>query len=50
RRLLYCALKEVHAAGVVHRDMAPRNVVRRARGALCIVDFERAWVGHECPG
>ncbi|KAJ7730622.1 hypothetical protein DFH07DRAFT_781580 [Mycena maculata] len=50
RRLLYYALKEVHAAGVVHRDMAPRNVVRRARGALCIVDFERAWVGHECPG
>ncbi|KAK6981695.1 hypothetical protein R3P38DRAFT_3113148 [Favolaschia claudopus] len=50
RRLLYSALTEVHAAGVIHRDMAPRNVVRRPRGALCIIDFEMSSVGHQCPG
>ncbi|KAF7336607.1 Protein kinase [Mycena sanguinolenta] len=50
RQLLYHALAEVHAAGVVHHDVAPRNVVRRPGGSLCFVDFERASVGHSCPG
>ncbi|KAJ7725501.1 hypothetical protein B0H14DRAFT_3002861 [Mycena olivaceomarginata] len=48
--MLLNALQEIHSAGVLHRDMAPRNVVRRPLGALCIIDFEAWSVGHRCPG
>ncbi|KAJ7803581.1 hypothetical protein B0H14DRAFT_2887420, partial [Mycena olivaceomarginata] len=50
RIVLYSALKQIHAAGVVHWDMAPRNVVRGPQGALSIIDFESAIVGHDCTG
>ncbi|KAJ7192138.1 hypothetical protein GGX14DRAFT_380446, partial [Mycena pura] len=50
RLRLYNALSEVHAAGVLHGDVFPRNVVRRPRGALCLVDFGRATLDHLCPG
>jgi tRNA A-37 threonylcarbamoyl transferase component Bud32 len=50
RPRLYSALKEIHAAGVLQGDIAPRNVVRRARGALCWIDFERSTLEHICPG
>ncbi|KAJ7256768.1 hypothetical protein C8J57DRAFT_1344243 [Mycena rebaudengoi] len=50
KRRLYYALAEIHAAGVVHGDVFPRNVVRRPRGALCFIDFGAATLGHRCPG
>ncbi|KAK6984476.1 hypothetical protein R3P38DRAFT_343699 [Favolaschia claudopus] len=48
--LLYSALREIHAAAVAHGDAAPRNVVRRVRGPLCWIDFEKASLNHICPG
>ncbi|KAJ7243236.1 hypothetical protein C8J57DRAFT_1366235 [Mycena rebaudengoi] len=50
KRRLYYALAEIHAAGVVHGDVFPRNVVRRPRGALCFIDFGAATLRHRCPG
>ncbi|KAK7020958.1 hypothetical protein R3P38DRAFT_2534879, partial [Favolaschia claudopus] len=41
---------EIHQAGIMHRDLAPRNIIRRARGSLCIIDFETASLNHKCPG
>ncbi|KAJ7813839.1 hypothetical protein B0H13DRAFT_2141030 [Mycena leptocephala] len=46
---LYHALGEVHAAGIAHGDVFPRNIVRRLRGVLCLVDFGQANF-HLCPG
>ncbi|KAK7012520.1 hypothetical protein R3P38DRAFT_2550136 [Favolaschia claudopus] len=50
RILLYSSMKQIHAAGVVHSDVAPRNVVRGPQGALSVIDFESASVGHQCSG
>ena len=33
------------AAGVVHRDLCPENIVRRPSGALCVIDLESAAIG-----
>ncbi|KAJ7105377.1 hypothetical protein C8R44DRAFT_807108 [Mycena epipterygia] len=50
RRRLYGALTEIHSAGVIHGDLTPRNVVRRSRGALCLVDFGQSTLHHICSG
>ncbi|KAJ6474751.1 hypothetical protein C8R45DRAFT_1010519 [Mycena sanguinolenta] len=50
RRRLYGALTELHSVGVVHGDLTPRNVVRRSRGALCLVDFGQSTLHHVCSG
>ena len=34
----------MHALGVVHRDLWPRNLVRDGAGRVFIVDFDRARV------
>ncbi len=33
------ALEQVHAVGVLHRDLKPGNVMMRADGSLAIIDF-----------
>jgi hypothetical protein len=39
----------VHAAGVLHGDFAPRNVVHGKNGPV-IIDFGHSSTGHKCPG
>ncbi len=48
-RQLLTALSDVHAAGVVHRDLKPHNVMFREDGSLAMVDFGIARVVGE-PG
>ncbi len=36
---LLWALGHAHAAGVIHRDIRPANIMRRADGSFCILDF-----------
>jgi tetratricopeptide (TPR) repeat protein len=40
------ALAAVHAAGIVHRDVKPENVMLREQGAPVLVDFGVAIVGR----
>ncbi|KAJ7749800.1 hypothetical protein DFH07DRAFT_942001 [Mycena maculata] len=47
---LYDAFRQLHAAGVVHGDVAARNILRRPSGAFCLVDFDRSSLNHVCPG
>ncbi|KAJ7809967.1 hypothetical protein B0H14DRAFT_3880786 [Mycena olivaceomarginata] len=46
---LYDTLRRLHAAGVLHGDVAPRNILRRPNGAFCLVDFDRSTLNHVCP-
>jgi len=48
-RQLLTALSDVHAAGVVHRDLKPHNVMFREDGSLAMVDFGIARIVGE-PG
>ncbi|KAJ7213100.1 hypothetical protein GGX14DRAFT_446295 [Mycena pura] len=48
--VLYDTLRQLHAAGVLHGDVAPRNILRRPSGAFCLVDFDRSTLNHVCPG
>ncbi|KAJ7901604.1 hypothetical protein B0H13DRAFT_2027681 [Mycena leptocephala] len=48
RMAIYFALVQIHAEGVLHNDLFPRNVVRRPGGAPCFVDFGLATIGHKC--
>ncbi|KAF8192339.1 hypothetical protein K438DRAFT_1935133 [Mycena galopus ATCC 62051] len=47
---LYDALRQLHAAGVVHGDVAARNILRRPSGTFYLVDFDRSSLNHVCPG
>jgi hypothetical protein len=44
------ALAAVHAAGIVHRDVKPENVMLREQGAPVLVDFGVAIVGRRRRG
>ncbi|KAJ7668138.1 hypothetical protein B0H17DRAFT_224909 [Mycena rosella] len=50
RLAIYAAVCAVHDAGVLHGDVEPRNIVRGARGAMSVIDFGHARMGHVCPG
>jgi tRNA A-37 threonylcarbamoyl transferase component Bud32 len=45
---IYFALVQIHAAGVSHGDVEPRNVVRRRWGTPCFVDFGLSTTDHRC--
>ncbi|KAJ7255199.1 hypothetical protein C8J57DRAFT_1345728, partial [Mycena rebaudengoi] len=47
---LYDALQQLHAAGVIHGDFYPRNIMRRADSTFCIIDFGDAEIDYSCPG
>jgi signal transduction histidine kinase len=44
------AMVGMHARGVLHRDIAPANIVISGGGAPCLVDFALAEVGPEVTG
>lgn len=33
------ALCDIHAAGIVHRDFRPENIMIRSNGGICVIDF-----------
>ncbi|KAJ7738069.1 hypothetical protein DFH07DRAFT_86406 [Mycena maculata] len=47
---IYDAFRQLHVAGVVHGDVAPRNILRRPNGAFCLVDFDKSSLNHPCEG
>ncbi|KAJ7127076.1 hypothetical protein C8R44DRAFT_113490 [Mycena epipterygia] len=49
KRATYTALRKIHEHGILHGDVAPRNVVRRTGGGIVVVDFGSA-TEHCCPG
>ncbi|KAJ7682458.1 hypothetical protein DFH06DRAFT_1119702 [Mycena polygramma] len=47
---LFVKAVEMHAAGVCHDDLVPRNVVQDSEGELRIIDFHVAKMRHRCHG
>jgi len=40
-------LSAIHAAGVVHRDLRPENILITAEGAVKVADFGSAYLSHK---
>src|ERR1043165_9383635 len=38
-RQVCSALEEAHAAGVIHRDLKPQNIMRDQQGRVVVMDF-----------
>lgn len=36
------SLKNVHAAGVIHRDISPKNIIKTTEGKIVLIDFGAA--------
>ncbi|KAJ6466683.1 hypothetical protein C8R47DRAFT_1153317 [Mycena vitilis] len=47
---LFAQVVEMHAAGVVHGDLAPHHIVRDSDAELRVIDFHAAELGHRCSG
>ncbi|KAJ3923473.1 hypothetical protein F5877DRAFT_74335 [Lentinula edodes] len=47
---LYDQVCNLHALGVQHNDLAPRNVLVNKEGDLTIIDFHQSELGHRCKG
>ena len=47
---IYTGLVAMHRAGVLHGDLAARNVVMRPEHPPVIIDFSHSQVGHSCLG
>jgi serine/threonine protein kinase len=48
--VLFVQLYLIYYLGVYHRDLKPRNVVRKGWCRLKIIDFAFSNVNHTCPG
>ena len=48
--MLFVELYLIHYLGVDHKDLEPRNVVRKGWCRLKIIDFAFSNVDHTCPG
>jgi hypothetical protein len=44
--MLNC-LEKIHAAGVVHRDIRPENIMKDAQGRVYIIDWGFAWIQRQ---
>ncbi len=42
-RQMCVALGAIHAAGVIHRDVKPRNIILSSSGHAKLIDFDLAW-------
>ncbi|KAJ7780312.1 hypothetical protein DFH07DRAFT_794577 [Mycena maculata] len=49
-QILFDKAVAMHAVGVVHNDLEPRNIVQDLEGELRIIDFHVADMGHRCAG
>ncbi|KAJ7651471.1 hypothetical protein DFH06DRAFT_1475531 [Mycena polygramma] len=47
---IFNLVRQIHVLSVKHGDIAPRNVIRRASGSICIIDFSLSDLHHMCPG
>ncbi|KAK7006120.1 hypothetical protein R3P38DRAFT_2793888 [Favolaschia claudopus] len=50
RFTIYQIVQEIHRAGILHGDLAPRNVLRGSDGTLNLIDFGFSSLDHRCPG
>ncbi|KAF8828681.1 hypothetical protein HHX47_DHR3000095 [Lentinula edodes] len=47
---LYDQVCNLHALGVQHNDLAPRNILINKEEDLTIIDFHQSELGHQCKG
>ncbi|KAJ7223157.1 hypothetical protein GGX14DRAFT_327610, partial [Mycena pura] len=48
REMLWRHVCSIHASGVAHHDLGPRNLVVSSSGDVRIIDFAYSELGHQC--